>query len=328
MNDPKMTMLQERWKQSGIPEGAGTLRGAPSSGGMSDRFAKLRSGQMRDEVSKFTRFNTNNRGNGAQQASHQGATFNAIPEVKVGKDNRPLDTRNPKVEVENFNASKSTGNGELDNIAALFGGGGGRNSLNAYNGGQQMGYNQAPQMSYQQNNDIDLDQMYAQKGASNFDPRQMIIQNQQRNPQQQQLDYNNYNQQDQQDQQDQQGHQQGAGYNPNMPMEQQIMQQQYGQQYGQQAPNANQGEYMQYSQQHQHQQHNDPRSQMEEIARSMTLEVLSEYKKQEKKNQLLTKVRHNNHENLVKDHNGQHYLMEFNKNKYMVLKPVKMTNKS
>jgi len=318
MNDPKMTMLQERWKQSGIPEGAGMLGGAPSAGGMSDRFAKLRSGQMRDEVSKFTKFNTNSRGGGGQQTMPQGAAaFHAIPEPKVGRDNRPLDTRNPKVEVAKFSSPKSTGNSELDAIAGLFGGSGGRRSLDAYGGGQQqqMGYDQAPQMGYQQNNDIDLDQMYAQKGANNFDPRQMILQNQQRHPQQQQLDYNNYNQQEQQ---------QDIGYNPNMPMEQQMMQQQYGQQ----APNLQQNEYMQYSQQQQQQQYNDPRSQMEEIARSMTLQVLSEYKKQEKKNQLLIKVRHNNHDNLVKDQNGQHYLMEFSKNKYMVLKPVKMTNKS
>lgn len=311
-----MTLLQEQWRKNGIPENAGMLAGAPNAGSFHDRFAKLRSGQMRDEVKKFTHFNTNKRGQGqggGQPSLPQGAVaFQAIPEPKVGKDRRPIDPKN-KVEVAKFNTPKSTGNSELDAIANLFGGG--RKTLDNYGGGQPMGYNQVPQMGYQQNNEINLDQLYAQKGGDYFDPRQMIMQNQQRNPQQQQLDYNAYNQQQQQ---------QMNGYNPNMPMEQQMMQMQYGEQAQVHQPS----EYMQYSQQAQYQQSNDPRTQMEEIARTMTLQVLSEYKKQEKKNQLLTKVRHKNHDNLVKDQNGQHYLMEFNNKKHMVLKPVRMTNKS
>ena len=80
---------------------------------------------------------------------------------------------------------------------------------------------------------------------------------------------------------------------------------------------------MQYAQNN----NSDQRSQMESIARYMTLQVLSEYKKQEKKNSILSKVRHRKFDNLVKDQNNQHYLMEFDRSNYMTLKPVKMTKK-
>jgi len=311
MNNPKMKAIQENWKKSGIPESAGRMGSAPSSASMNDKFANIRNGQMKGEIQKFTQYNTNRKGSQGSSMPQGAASFNAIPEAKVGKDRRPLDPKN-RVEVTNFSAPKTSGNSELDAISDLFAGGGSSRNLESYSNQNQGGYNQVPQMNYNQNSDIDLNQMYAQKG-DNYDPRQMIAQHQQRNPQQQELNYNSQGQQNQNQ----------NGYNPNMNMEQQMMNNQYGQQYQQSQQQRQEGEYMQYAQNN----NSDQRSQMESIARDMTLQVLSEYKKQEKKNSILSKVRHRKFDNLVKDQNNQHYLMEFDRSNYMTLKPVKMTKK-
>ena len=299
-------LMQENWQKSGIPENAGRI-GSGAAGGMHDRFANVRQGALRDTFAKFNNFNTNQR----QKANAYGvpqikgaASFSPIPEPKVGKDRRPLDPKN-KVELKTFEAK---GNSELDAIQSLFGGGG--RSMDAYmGGGSNQGY---PQMKYT-SGDLNIDQIYSQKGG-NFDPRQMILNKQRQAPQQQQITgYDSFQQQ-------QTMQQQPMGYNPNMPIDMQMQMMQS--QYGEYAPQYQQSEseYMQYSVAANQM---SPQEQMAEIARNMTAQVLSEYKRKEKENQILTKVKHKNYSNLVKDHNGKFYLMETDDNGFLKLKPVR-----
>ena len=301
-------LMQENWQKSGIPENAGRI-GSGAAGGMHDRFANVRQGALRDTFAKFNNFDTNQR----QKANAYGvpqvkgaASFSPIPEPKVGKDRRAIDPKN-KVELKTF---ESKGNSELDAIQNLFGGGG--RSLDAYGGMPQMqqGY---PQMQHT-SGDLNIDQIYAQKGGS-FDPRQMILNKQRQAPQQQQIaGYDSFQQQQQQITQ-----QQPMGYNPNMPVDMQMMQSQYGEYAPQyQQPES---EYMQYSVAANQM---SPQEQMAEIARNMTAQMLSEYKKKERENQILTKVKHKSYNNLVKDHNGKFYLMETDDKGFLKLKPVRL----
>lgn len=315
----RMKLMNENWAKSGIPTNAGRI-GSGAAGGLSDRFAHVRNGSMRDQFAKFTNFDTN-----ARQASNQhgipqvkgAASFVPLPEPKVGKDRRPVDQKH-KVEVAKFDTPRmGAESGELGAIASLFGGSGGR-TLDSYGGGagmhQPMGG--APNQMQYNPNDLNLDQVYAQKGGDYFDPRQMILQRQQQQPQQQQLaGYDAFQQQ--------QVMQQPQGYNPNMPMDMQMQMMQA--QYGNQMPQQHQpSEYMQYSQVANQM---SPQEQMAEISRQMAMEVLSEYKKSEKERQILIPVRHKKHNNLAKDHNNNYYLVETDQDGLLFLKPVKMTSK-
>ncbi len=297
----RMNQMQQNWAKNGLPESAGRIGGA--SVGFNSRFSAIKSGALRDTFQKFNNFNTNtarSSSNGMPQVRGAGAVaFQALPEPKVGRDKRMMGNKNSevkKVEVATFTVPKiAQGNSELSQIESLFGGG----SRGAYYGGTNHGQGHVPQMAYNPNNEINLDNMYAQKGGDHFDPRSLILQRQQAHPQQNQI--TGYNPQPQ------------TGYNPMV-----NEQPQYGNFHPQQQPMNS--EFMQYSMAGNQM---NPSEQMAEIARAMATQVLEDYKKQEKKNQILTSVRHISYDNLVKDFNGQLYLMEFDDKNYMVLKPVK-----